>query len=333
MKKMNSRIAWILALVLLLSCVLCACGSSKKGSAEPAATPTPAPTAEPATPEPTAEPTPTPEPTPEPVTIKIMRDGQDVSALTMLSSSVLQLTASASNGALGGTWSSEDASVASVDANGVVSCWKTGSTRILYTLGDNSAAVTITITEPTITLYLNGTLAPTDVSMNNTWGMELTFEAVVSPEGEVTWSSDDETVATAEGGKVVAHHMGTTTVHCKCGTARKDIIIRVKENPYNNYVEPTPDPNDTRPRIYIAFAGVENDDFTITEGTTIGMACLSRNFDLSGQTVTWEVDDESIATVQQNGLVTGVKKGWTIITVTCGDLKDTSVVRVVPQKP
>ena len=341
---MKKRIIIVLIFTIIMALLLCGCGSKKSEdtsvSVLPAApTPSAAVTASPA-PSTTPEPTFTPAPTEEPISVQILCDGQPVTSLTKLSTSVLQLIGSASDGSIGGFWSSGDASIASVDANGVVSCWKTGTTNINYEIeGKGTASVSLSVSEPVITVFLNGAIAPSDISMRNEWGMELTFVADVDPEGEVAWSSDDEGVASVDtNGKATAHHIGTTTIHCKCGTAKKDIILRVLENPYNNYIEPTPDPNAQKePRIAICFSGVENNDFTITEGTSISMACLGKNLDINGQTVTWSIDDESIATVTQQGVVTGVGTGknghnWATITVTCGDYTDTSIVRVVKPK-
>lgn len=46
------------------------------------------------------------------------------------------------------------------------------------------------------------------------------------------------------------------------------------------------------------------------------------------QDVTWESDDESIATVDENGLVTAVGVGQATITVTANDVTDTATVNV-----
>ena len=150
---------------------LAACGDTKK---EPTPTPdasTPVPeitpepelaavTAVPATPEaePVAE---TPEPTPAaPVTVKLVYDNAEVTQLNLQTSTVFQLQAVTSDGSIGGSWTSSDASTASVDMLGVVTCYKTGTAKITYTQGDASASCALTITEPTVHIFFAGRRRP-----------------------------------------------------------------------------------------------------------------------------------------------------------------------------
>ena len=49
--------------------------------------------------------------------------------------------------------------------------------------------------------------------------------------------------------------------------------------------------------------------------------------------VTWSSEDNKTATVSETGLVTGVAKGQTTITATCGDFKETCAVKVRGVKP
>ena len=77
----------------------------------------------------------------------------------------------------------------------------------------------------------------------------------------------------------------------------------------------------------ITFAGYLNTDFTIGEGQSIDMNYKLYNTDTT-ESVSWSVKDPAIATVDMNGMVTGVKEGNTELYATCGALKATCIVRV-----
>ena len=241
----------------------------------------------------------------------------------------------ASDGSTGGIWTSSDASSASVDENGIVTCWKVGNPKITYTLGEVSASLTLTVTEPTIKICYAGT-EKTDISLSGLWGYEIQLTAVVTPEGsEVTWSSEDPAIATvSETGLVTGKKMGYTNIVCKSGTAKAVCIIRVTDNPpaAQASAQTTPDPNDKTPRVVITCFGLPNSDFTISVGQSVDLNCTMYNIDPSTNTETWTIDDTAIATVNENGVVTGVKEGTTKVICAVGDVICETIVRVTDKK-
>lgn len=329
----KKRSVFILIMALCICLLLAACGDKSAASAEvePSAAPQPVTTTGesavvPATPQSTAVPTPAATATPElPVTVILRYQGQEATSLSFMAPSVFQLEAVVSSGATGGTWTSSDASAASVDQNGVVTCWKVGSPRITYTIGSASSSCTLNITEPKVAIYFGG--APkTDITLNSIWGFEITLTAVVTPAGsEVTWSSDDASIASVDAnGKVTAHKMGSTLIHAKCGTADASCWIRVMENPPAAYMAAVPD--DTTPRIVITCWGVPNNDLTMHPGEALDMGYLLYNIDPSTAVVKWSISDPEYASVDANGHLFALKPTWgalpgrnyTTLTATCG---------------
>ena len=345
MKTKTIRSVCILMLAAALCLFMAACGDkSESPDASPEPSSTPAPVTDVSTPgsgviisesTETAAPTPvpTPEPSREPTTVKLQYDGSDVTELSFLSSAVFQLRAITNDGSTGGAWTSSDASSASVDENGVVTCWKGGSPKITYTVNGASASVQLTIAEPTVRIFFAGQVK-TDVAISSMYGFEVPFTAVVTPEGSpVTWTSDDSSIASVnESGLVTAHKKGTTTVHASCGTAKASCIIRVLESP-PSYLAPTPAPDDTTPRIIITYAGSPNTDFSMNVGSALDMDYVLYNID-PGAKVTWSIKDPSYASVDQNGVIVALKstfgiepnRNYTILTVTCGDYSCESLV-------
>ena len=336
----------VVGMALLLSvCVfLTACGKDKEPPAENPVDVTPEPaiivTAAPPTESaavsfsPVPEVTATPSPAPAPVTVELQYNGENVSKLSFQTATVFQLRAVTSDDSTGGTWTSSDASIASVDENGVVTCWKPGAPRITYTQGEASASVSLDITEPTVRIYFGGA-EKRDITLNGMWGFEIDLVAVVSPEGTpVAWTSDDATVASvSDAGHVTARRMGTTTVHARCGTAVADCIIRITQNP-PAYIAPTPEADDPTPRLVITFLGVPNNDFTVSVGADVPLNYMLYN--AQGE-VTWTIEDPTYATVSQHGNVHGVKstldkrpEPYTKVIATCGELRCECIVRVKP---
>lgn len=279
------------------------------------------------TPSPTPTPAPTPTPTPaEPVTITLQYENQTVTELSFMTTSVFQLQAVTSDGSSGGTWTSSDASAASVDENGVVTCWKVGNPKITYTQGESSASCALTITEPTVRILFAGAVK-TDISLSSVWGYEIQLVSDVSPAGsEVSWSSDNEAVASVtETGYVTAHMMGSATISCKCGTAKASCIVRVVDNP-PSYMTATPAPDDKTPRIVITWSGAPNTDLTMTVGMTLDMDYTLYNID-PATPVTWSVEDPSCLSVDDNGVIVALKSTWGIsalrnytkLIATCGE--------------
>ena len=338
------------AVCLLLTAVLCLALTGCEKKIEQPVTPDPTPTPVPvqaatdvpqidvsepvSTQTPTEAPTAEPGATAAPVTVALQYDGANVSALSFQTATVFQLHAATSDGSTGGTWTSSDASVASVDENGVVTCWKAGNPRITYTQGSASASVTLTITEPTVRIFYAGA-EKNDITINGMWGWEIDLDTVVTPEGSsVTWISDDSTIATvSETGVVTARRMGTTTIRAKCGTAEATCIVRITATPPAYAAAPPED--DTTPRIVIVFWGVPNTDFTLTVGTKVQMNYILYNVP-SDPAVTWSIQDPTYASVDANGVVTGLKPTaqkdplhpYTMLIATCGDLRCECVVRV-----
>ena len=93
---------------------------------------------------------------------------------------------------------------------------------------------------------------------------------------------------------------------------------------------PTPTPEPTVTSITITFLGssIPNNEFTIHMGQTIDLDATVYPVE-SEATVTWRSENESICTVDQDGVVTPTGAGWGKIIAECGGIAQECKVLVM----
>lgn len=144
------------------------------------------------------------------------------------------------------TWSSNNTSVATVDANGKVTAVAAGNATITVTTKDGSKTATCTVT---VKAAAPATIAVIGVSLNKS-SLELTvgatesLSATVAPsdatDKNVSWSSNNTSVATVDAnGKVTAVAAGnaTITVTTKDGNKTATCSVTVKATSVDGGIE------------------------------------------------------------------------------------------------
>ena len=214
----------------------------------------------------------------------------------------------ASDGTINGTWSSGNTSVATVDANGVVTGVAAGSTSITYTVtnGCGTAGTTKVITVNPLANAGTVSGALTVCAVGTT-----TFTSNGLSGG--TWSSDNTSAATVDpsSGLVTGVSAGTANIVYKvttpCGTATASAPITV---------------------IILPNAGAVSGSLTLCVGSSTNYTSTG----LSGGT--WSSATPSIAKVDANGVVTGMSAGNATITYTftnsCGTNSASQMITVNP---
>ncbi len=213
------------------------------------------------------------------------------------------------------TWSSSDETVATVDATGTVTAVKAGSCTISATANDGSAVVgecAITVED----------VLPTSITMATELGFTLgdaaqTLVPTIAPANatnkSVTWKSSDETVATVVDGVVTPVGVGECTITATsvaAGTVKAECAVSVVAST-------------------VAVEGVSLDaTATVYFGKTTTLTATIAPTNATNKSVTWKSSDETVATVDANGVVTGVKVGSATITVTTVDGAKTATCAV-----
>lgn len=136
-------------------------------------------------------------------------------------------------------------------------------------------------------------------------GEKETLKATLTPSDatntKINWVSSDESVATVdENGVVTAQAPGKATITASAASnpALNDTCeVTVTEEP-------------------IAITGISLDDAEVSVGRTIQLKPKFTPANTTQRGVTWDCDDETIATVDENGRVKGLAEGKVTITVT-----------------
>ena len=168
------------------------------------------------------------------------------------------------------------------------------------------------------------TVAVTDVKITSTEtdvevGKTITLTAKVSPENAtdktVTWTSDNNEVATVKDGVVTGVKAGEATITASAGGKNATVKVTVK-------VAATSGGETTT--IAVTEVKITSTVTEVTAGETITLKAEVLPADATDKTVTWSSSDTAIATVDSTGKVTGVAAGTATITAKAGE-KTTAV--------
>ena len=113
------------------------------------------------------------------------------------------------------TWESSNKSVATVDANGLVTAVSAGTATITVTTEDGNKTATCAVTVAAATVPVTGvTLNKTSTSLyvGDTETLTATVEPSDATNKNVTWNTSDTSVATVNNGVVTAVSAGTATI-------------------------------------------------------------------------------------------------------------------------
>jgi uncharacterized protein YjdB len=212
------------------------------------------------------------------------------------------------------SWSSSNASVASVDSNGLVTGESEGTAQITADSEGVTDTVTVDVTAPVATVTISPD--PVDLDLNATQQLSVELRDAngnVLSGRTVNWSSSNSSIASVDSaGLVTANSEGTAQVSATSEGVSDSVNVNVTSTVSSVVVTP-----DTA-RIY-------------ADGTVqLSVQVLDANGDpLSGRTVNWSSNKTGVATVNSSGLVSAVGPGQATITATSEGRSDTSTVTVV----
>ena len=214
-------------------------------------------------------------------------------------------------------FSSIDETIATVDNQGVVTAVNVGDTAIIIECGDYQVFCAVTVLEPAPEFVFNRE----DVTFTAQGDEWLVYEGAVAV-SDVTWSTEDETIATIQDGRIVAVGQGVTTVYGEYNGLIASCIVRCdfEENEEDVVIA------DNGPYRLDNPYGVSDTDASIPLGGSFTLYLLDKNEEkVTG--VVWTVEDGSCCTVE-DGLITGVSRGQANVVATYGGQSYKCIVRV-----
>lgn len=187
------------------------------------------------------------------------------------------------------TWEIGDDSIASVDANGVITGIKGGNTIVTLTSADGkfSAKCPVTVNQPLKAIKMDDIALETNGHTSET--VAYTLEPADTTEDDVILSVADESVAKLEGNKLVAVSDGTTKITATSGIVKTSAKVTV-----------------TTKVEQIALSKTEG---VLTVGNSVTITATVTPDNATNATVNWTSSDEKVATVDSNGKVTAVAAG------------------------
>ncbi len=195
-------------------------------------------------------------------------------------------------------WSSSDPSIAIVE-NGEVTGVASGKATIFAKCNDVQTSIEITVVEADGIIISGNSI----VYVNK----KITLTAKLSGySGEFAWESSDPTIATVSNGKVMGIAVGEVVITVKALDKVATFKVSVTEKPT------------------ISISG--NSVIYIGKTTT-----LKAESDSIDGKIEWSSSNEKVATVDENGVVTGVSKGVITITASCNGITGTIKIKVTEE--
>ena len=220
------------------------------------------------------------------------------------------------------SWKSSATDIATVDGSGKVTAVKPGSATITVstTDGGKTATCSVTVTEQakivitgnTAKVPVAGGAAEFAIQFNTSYSVEI-------EESAKDWLHFVETRAMQSGTLVFSvdankgeARTGKATVKDNEGKVGA-ITLTFEQDPY----------------IAVTSVQIAPETAELEVGETLGLTVAVLPEEATDKTVTWSSDNESVATVSEDGLVTALAEGKAVITATVGDKSASCAVTVI----
>lgn len=204
------------------------------------------------------------------------------------------------------SWSSTNSRVATVDSNGLVSAVGMGSATIIArTINDITYNINVLVGN--YSKELRSILVTTNyitLAVSNSKQLAVAFTPADASNKNVFWTSSNPSVATVDKyGVVKAISPGSTIIKATSEDGGYTDTATIEVINYNNIIE----------EKSIAFA---SSSYTVGIGSTKSLIPIITPSNATFKSVRFESSNPSIATVDENGVVRGLKEGTVSITAT-----------------
>lgn len=219
---------------------------------------------------------------------------------------VLSVTLTPTNATRKGlTFTSSNTAVATVDQNGNVTGVNAGTATITAKLGKVSARCSVTVQKSDSKIAVQSVLVYNNavtLEEKDSFGIEYEVFPLNATDKAVTFTSSNASIATVDkNGKVTGVKAGTATITVQTTNGKKSTckVTVVKDA-----------------GVQITRIRLEETKRTLDVKDSFGLEILITPANATATTLTFASSDTSVARVDKNGLITGVKAGTATITVT-----------------
>lgn len=213
------------------------------------------------------------------------------------------------------SWTSGNTSVATVDSKGVITAVGPGTADITAAVGEIKAVCKVTVVSPLTGIELSKaelTLENKKLGENVTFGkstLTVTYTpADTTDDKTVTWTSGDNKIATVDSKGVVTAvaESGSTTITAAVGKFTKTCKVTITTT-------------EIKDAVYATGVTLDKSTAQVEAGKTVQLTAAITPDNASIKECDWTSSDETVATVDTNGLVTALKAGKTTIKATTKD--------------
>lgn len=215
----------------------------------------------------------------------------------------------------GVTWSSSDASVATVSSTGIVTPVSSGLAVVTVTTADGGYKASVTVKVKGLKLDKSSVTQSTN--QKNTLVPSYT-DISVSDQSLITYSSSNTAIATVNSsGVITSVAEGTATVTAtlalKSGTYTSTTVVNVQQGATSVALDQTA--------------------VSIKPNAVLGLIATVYPTNAVNKNVTWSSSNTSVVTVSSSGVLTGIADGTAVVTVSTADGAYTDTVNVTVYTP
>jgi len=205
-------------------------------------------------------------------------------------------------------WNSSNTSVATVSNDGVVTAVKKGNATITATVDGCTAECSVSVLDAVTGITLDR--AGATINRGNTLKLNYSVQPTgATLQGQVTWESDDSSVATVD-------NTGTVTAIAE-GAAKITVSLEgFSAHCYISVVVP------------VSYISLNKNTLRLNKGESETLMATIDPSDATDKTVTWSSSNTNVATVNK-GKVQAVGAGTAVITAKAGDCTATCAVTVL----
>lgn len=209
------------------------------------------------------------------------------------------------------SWTSSNPSVASVQA-GTITALSVGSTNITASAGGKSSSCSVSVSAKVIPVSSISLSLP---SVEMVEGDKVTITASIEPSNAtdktVAWSSSDDNIVSVADGEITAKAIGSAVITASAGDKSASCNVSVAKRV-----------------IHVESISVNISEKRLKVGEEVSLQVSISPATANDYSIEYTSDNENVAAVSANGVITGKSSGNTTISVVADGIKEDIAIKV-----